>query len=634
MRPLLDSIDGPEDLKGLSPSQLKTLATEVRRLIIDVVSRNGGHLSSNLGVVELTIALHYCFDFLKDRLIWDVSHQCYAHKILTGRRDLFQTLRRKGGLSGFACPDESGFDPFAFGHAGASVSAGLGLASALAAGRGEGADGPRVVAVIGDGAIASGMPLEALNHAGEVGADLLVILNDNKMSISPTIGAFARYLDKMRASTPYMGIKREVHDLLSRWPQAREGVEGLLHRVKDGVQTALTPGGLFVELGLHYFGPVDGHETDELIEALEHVKTVRGPVLLHVLTEKGRGFDPASSDPAAFHSSGRFEMKNGKVAATECDEELVRAKKERSYSDVIGETLMELAAEDERIVAITAAMPAGTGLKGFAERFPDRFYDVGICEQHGVGFAGGLAAGGMRPVACIYSTFLQRAFDQAFHDVALQGAPVLFCIDRAGLVGSDGPTHHGCWDVALFCSLPGFVVMAPRDEIEGAAMVRWALQQDCPCAIRYPKEALPGPLGPEPEDLAVGKAEVLREGAGAAVIAYGAMVRRALEAADLIAGEGGPAVTVVNARFAKPLDEETILDVVGRHEVVLLAEDHGPAGGFASAILSMLAQRGARSDHVRRAGLPDSFIPHATREEQFAGLRLDAAGLAARLRET
>ncbi len=622
MAELLPSIDGPDDLRLLRRSQLEKLAGEVRRLIIEVVSRNRGHLASNLGTVELTLALHRCFDFRRDRLVWDCGHQCYAHKIVTGRRDEFPTLRQAGGISGFADRAESPYDTFSFGHTATSISAALGMACAdatLGAGR-------RIVAVIGDGAIASGMAFEALNHAGEVGRDLLVVLNDNKMSISRSVGAIARYLSKVRASVPYGDLKQEVHDLLAVVPRVGSTVDGLVARLREGVQSALTPGGLFVELGFHYYGPVNGHDLGELIDTFEHLKRMRGPVLLHVLTEKGHGFRPASADPTKFHSSRRFELNNGSL----CNEEPPAG---TSYSAAFGEALCELAAEDERIVAITAAMPDGTGLAPFAERFPDRFYDVGICEQHGAGLAGGLCAGGARPVFAVYSVFLQRAHDQLFHDVALQAEPVVFCIDRAGLVGSDGPTHHGLHDVAWCRALPGFVVMAPKDGAELRRMLELAMAGEAPTAIRYPRELLPDGEAPgEATPFEVGRGEVLREGERAAIVAYGATVRRALEAARLLREEDGLAVTVVNARFARPLDVELLMRVFAEHEAVLLAEDHCVAGGFGSAVLEALAERGVAPGRVELAGVPTESVVHATREEQLSRLALDGPGLAGRVR--
>jgi 1-deoxy-D-xylulose-5-phosphate synthase len=631
---MLDSIESPDDIRTLTISQLRRLAEEIRELIIEVVSNNGGHLASNLGVVELTLALHYCHDFLRDRLVWDVSHQAYAHKILTGRRDEFPTLRQKGGISGFTRREESPYDSFTFGHTGTSVSAGLGLSCALESADQKG----RVVAVIGDGAIASGMPFEALNHAAETDQDLLVVLNDNKMSISPSVGGVARYLSKIRASGPYVGIKREVKDIVGHWQRALEGLDKIYGRLSEGVQTALTPGGLFVELGFDYYGPVDGHDLDELVDTFQHMKRLEGPVLLHVLTQKGHGFEPAREDPTGFHSSGTFDLKDGEIVCTVDDgkeeegEALEPDEEERSWSEAMGATLVKVAGEDGRIAAITAAMCGGTGLDAFARLYPDRFYDVGICEQHGVGFAGGLATGGMRPVVCIYSTFLQRARDQIFHDVALQKVPVLFGIDRAGLVGNDGPTHHGISDIAMFRGLPGVVVMDPADAPELEQMVRLALEQDRPTVIRYPREKVSaGPLG-RSEAFDIGQAAVLREGPDGAILAYGALVPRALAAADLLAEEGLE-TTVVNPRFAKPLDTETITEVVGGHPAVILAEDHVAPGGFGAGVLEALAQEGVPADHVRLAAVPDRFVEHAPREQQLADLRLDGPGLAERVRE-
>jgi 1-deoxy-D-xylulose-5-phosphate synthase len=621
MGTLLDSINGPADLRGLGRADLRKLAAEIRQLIIDVVSRNRGHLASNLGTVELAVALHRCFDFGHDCLIWDCGHQAYAHKILTGRRDGFHTLRQAGGVSGFADKRESPYDAFSFGHTATSISAAVGMACAdktLGTKR-------RIVAVIGDGAMASGMAFEALNHAGELRQDLLIVLNDNKMSISHTVGAIARYLSKIRASTPYADIKQEVQDLLGLVPLVGERFEGLLTRLREGVQSALTPGGLFVDLGFHYYGPVNGHDIGELVDTFGHLKRIRGPVLLHVLTEKGHGFDPASADPTRFHSSRRFELANGSLCSEEAPEGL-------SYSAVFGRALCEMAERDSRIVAITAAMPDGTGLSEFAERFPDRFYNVGICEQHAVGLANGLSAGGLRPVFAVYSTFLQRAYDQLFHDVALQGEPVVFCIDRAGLVGNDGPTHHGLNDIAYCRSMPGFVVMAPKDSAELRRMLELAFGGDQPAVIRYPRETVPDVAEAGLPQFAVGEAEVCLEGQGGALIAYGAAVPRAMEAARILREEDGLEITVVNARFAQPLDTDTIAATVEGHDAVLLAEDHSVVGGFGSAVLEALAAAGVAAAHVQQAAVPLELIVAASRGEQLAQLELDGPGLAARLR--
>ena len=584
-----------------------------------MVSHNQGHLASNLGVVELTVALHYCFDFLKDRLVWDVGHQGYAHKILTGRRERFATLRMKDGISGFVDKTESPYDAFSFGHTGTSISAALGMSCGD---KMSGAD-RRVVAVIGDGALASGMPFEALNHAGELNQDLLIVLNDNEMSISRSVGAVGRYLSKIGASASYADVKHEVRELLEAIPPFGRHLEDLLRRIKEGVQAALTPGGLFVELGFHYFGPVDGHDLGQLIDAFEHVKRVKGPVLLHVLTRKGYGFDPAKADPTRFHSSARFEMENGSIRWEETGGV--------SYSEAFGDALLQLAQEDPHIVAITAAMPDGTGLSRFAERFPGRFFNVGICEQHAVGFANGLVASGVKPVVAVYSTFLQRAFDQLFHDVSLQDSGVVFCLDRAGLVGHDGASHHGLYDIAYCRPLPGFVLMAPADRTELVWMLRLALDSGRPCAIRYPREQAPGPgEGEADATFSIGEGETVLAGPDLAIIAYGAMVRRALEAAEILKSQGGAAVTVINARFAKPLDRELICRAVAEHEAVIVAEDHALAGGFGSAVLEALAAEGVDASHVELAGLPDRPIRHASREEQLHALRLDGQGLADR----
>ncbi len=621
MTTILDTINEPADLRRLDMAQLDRLAGEVRGLIIDVVSRNRGHLASNLGVVELTLAMHYCYDFLQDRLIWDCGHQAYAHKILTGRRDRFDTLRQKDGVSGFADRKESLYDAFTFGHTATSISSALGMACADAAtGKGR-----RIVAVIGDGAMASGMAFEALNHAGGLGRDLLVILNDNKMSISHSVGAIARYLSRIRTSRPYTGVRHELQEVISRLPVVGDTFEGMLDRVAEGIQTALTPGGLFVELGFHYYGPVNGHSVRELVDTFRQLKRIRGPILLHVLTEKGHGFEPASKDPTKFHSSRRFEVSNG----TLCGEEPPSG---QSYSSVFGDAICAMAQKDERIVAITAAMPDGTGLGPFSKEFPDRFYDVGICEQHATGFAAGLCAGGMRPIFAVYSTFLQRAFDQVHHDVALQEAPVVFCVDRAGLVGSDGPTHHGLYDITYCRAMPGMVVMAPKDAPELRRMLRLALAGEAPALIRYPRESVSDEEAQtEAAEFAVGQAEVCRQGADAAIIALGPMVGRALEAARILKDEHGLEVTVVNARFVRPLDGATIAKVVREHPAVLTAEDHCVAGGFGSAVLEHLTAEGIDATHVRLAGVPVEFITHATREEQFQSLRLNPRGLAARL---
>ncbi|MBE3070058.1 MAG: 1-deoxy-D-xylulose-5-phosphate synthase, partial [Planctomycetes bacterium] len=468
---LLDHIESPEDLKGMTPADLARLAEEIRALITETVGVHGGHLASNLGVVDLTLALHYVFDFSKDHLVWDVGHQCYAHKILTGRREAFRGLRTAGGASGFPCPAESPYDVFRTGHAGASISTALGLALAeKAAGT-----GVRTTAVIGDGAVGTGLAFEAMNHAGDVGADLLVVLNDNQMAISPTVGALARYLTRMRTTPAYGDLKQDVRQMLGRLPMGHQ-LSRAIHTFKDAVKEAVVPDHMFEHLGFRCFGPVDGHDVDELIEALREVGQLSGPLLLHVQTTKGRGFAPAAEKPDAWHSAKPFTEHNGQVVAE------AEAPAAAHWTDAAVDTLMTLARTDERLVAITAAMPEGTGLLRFAHRYPDRFFDVGICEQHAVALAGGMAKGGLRPVVAIYSTFLQRGYDQLFHDVALQGLPVVILVDRAGLVGADGPTHQGLYDIAYLRHLPGFVLAAPADRAELAGLLGLAIASGGPWA--------------------------------------------------------------------------------------------------------------------------------------------------------
>jgi 1-deoxy-D-xylulose-5-phosphate synthase len=622
MADLLDSINSPADLAPLADDEMAQLASEIRRRIIEVVSCNQGHLASNLGAVELTLALHAEFDFARDKLVWDCGHQTYTHKILTGRRDRFSTLRQEGGITGYAdkneCPE---WDSFSFGHTATSISTALGLACA----REHGADDDWVVAVIGDGAMASGMAFEAMNHAGALDRRLLVVLNDNRMSISRSVGAFAQYFSKLRASTSYTGLRDEIRDLVGRLPVVGETIDSLADRLSGGIQAALTPGGLFVELGFGYYGPINGHRIGQLRDTIRHLKRMKGPVLLHLLTEKGRGFAPAVDDPTRFHSAGRFEWEDDTVSSEE-------PSSGTSYSSVFGAELCRQATADKRIVAITAAMPGGTGLLDFGEKFRDRLHDVGICEQHATGFAAGLCAGGLRPVFAVYSTFLQRAFDQMFHEVSLQRLPVVFCVDRAGLVGSDGPTHHGLLDIAMGRSLPGFVLMAPSCAADLRRMMQLALAGDSPAMIRYPRESVPDEDEPGAATFDMGQAGVLRRGPDGAIIAYGIAAIRASAAAAIMAETDGLEITVVDARFARPLDTSVIFDVVRNSPAVLLAEDHCIAGGFGSEVLEQLVAAGMDTRHVRQVGVPREFILHAAREVQLSNCGLDAEGLAERLR--
>jgi len=627
MSDLLATIDSPDDVRALPLAELPHLAAEIRRLIIETVATNSGHLASNLGTVELTLALCRCFDFKTAAVVWDVGHQAYTYKIITGRRVSFRTLRQPGGLSGFPKRTESPFDHFTTGHAGASLSTALGLALARQAA----GDPGRVIAVIGDGAIASGMPFEALNHIGDVQANLLVILNDNRMSISQTIGAMAKHLNRLRTARVYTGAKREVHQALRRLPGLGPRVENAIGLIKESLKFGFVREHLFTDLGLNYFGPVDGHDFDTLIETLDEIKALEGPVMLHVVTEKGRGFEPATRDPTAFHSATPRTFRNGTGTVREkvdAGERLIR-----SYTDAFAGALTRLAAEDERVVAVTAAMCAGCGLTAFERTYPDRLFDCGICEPHAVGLAAGLAAGGRKPVLAIYSTFLQRAYDQVFQEIALQTADVVIAIDRAGVVGSDGPTHHGVFDIAYLRHLPGLVLMAPRDGDELAAMLRWALAHKGPVVVRYPRDDLPvfEGLTVKPP-MALGRAEPIIEGTDATILAYGAPVKAAVQAAGLLAERHGVSAGVVNARFAKPVDAAAVQRALERTPLLVTVEDHALTGGFGSAVLEMAAERGWDTTRIARLGVPDRFVEHAPRRQLLGDLGLDAAGIAGAVR--
>ncbi|MFO8014010.1 MAG: 1-deoxy-D-xylulose-5-phosphate synthase [Phycisphaerae bacterium] len=616
---LLDQIDSPRNLRGLSGQDLERLASEIRALITRTVAARGGHLASNLGVVDLTLALHRTYDFARDHLVWDVGHQCYAHKILTGRREAFEGLRTASGASGFPNPAESPYDAFRTGHAGASVSTALGLALAeQAAGT-----GVRTVAVIGDGALASGIALEAMNHAGDAAADLLVVLNDNEMAISPTVGALARHLTRLRATPAYGNLKRDVHDVLDHVPMG-DLLSRSIHTFKDVLKEAVVPEHMFERLGFRCYGPVDGHDIADLLEVLEELQGLPGPVLLHVVTQKGRGFQPAAEKPEAWHSASPFTERNGQVMT---DREPAGPE---TWTRAAVDALLALAEADERLVAITAAMPEGSGLVRFAHRYPDRFFDVGICEQHAVGLAAGLARGGRRPVVGIYSTFLQRAYDQLFHEIAIQHLPVVFLVDRAGLVGADGPTHHGLYDVAYLRHLPGFTVAAPADRGELAGMLRLATEAEGPWAVRYPRDRVPAAALAD-EAVRPGRGAVVREGAGGAVLALGATVGSAVEAAGRLA-EDGVEVAVASARFVRPLDTDLLANLLAEQPWVLTVEDAAAAGGFGAAVLEAAEAMGLDASKIRRAAVEDEIVEHDTRAAQLAGQGLDADGLTERMR--
>jgi 1-deoxy-D-xylulose-5-phosphate synthase len=609
----LKGIQSPADLKRLPLEALPELAAELRERIIHVVSENGGHLAPSLGTVELTIALHYVLDTPRDILIWDVGHQCYGHKILTGRNDRFDTIRREGGLSGFPRRAEGPYDPFGTAHASTAISSALGFACA----RDLRHEGHRVVAIVGDGALTGGLAFEGLNQAGVVGSDLLVILNDNSMSISPNVGAIARYLTRLGTTPVYRRLETDVWELLGKIP-AGGVARKLARRIKEGMKNLLVPNILFEEFGFKYYGPIDGHDLPTLIEVLRQLGEVKGPVLLHTLTRKGKGYKLAEEDARKFHGVGSFDKLTGAS---------VKKATTPTYTEIYGQTLAELAGRDARLVAITAAMADGTGLAKFALQYPDRFHDVGIAEQHATCFAAGLAAAGMRPFATIYSTFLQRAYDQIVHDVAVQGLPVRFAMDRAGLVGEDGATHHGLFDIAYFRCLPGTVLLAPKDENEFRRMlVTMAAHDKGPIAIRYPRGSGIGvALDPDPKPIPIGEAELLRPGTELLLVAYGSMVAPALRAAELLAARGIDA-GVINARFAKPLDERLILDWARRVGRVATIEEAALPGGFGDAVLELLAAQASADVRVRCFGVPDRFFDHGTRDAllRMAGLTPDA----------
>ena len=598
-RSLLGGIRSPSDLKSLSIKDLTQLAEEVRREIICTVAQNGGHLAASLGCVELTLALHYVFDAPRDVIIWDVGHQSYTHKLITGRRERFLTLRQHGGISGFPRRSESPYDAFGTGHASTSVSAALGLA----VGRSMKKEKGKVIAVIGDGSMTGGMAFEGLNQAGYLERDLVVVLNDNEMSIAPNVGALSAFLSRKKTSKLAVRLRREVRNFLNSVPGIGRDILQLVRRGEDSLMSFFTPGMLFEALKFEYIGPMNGHRLDRLIETFTNVTHVEGPVLVHVITTKGKGYEPAECDPSRFHGLGRFEVTTG---------EPVTGEGPPSYTQVFGQTLVKLAREDGRIIAITAAMPEGTGLSQFASRYPDRFFDVGICEQHAVTFAAGLAVEGFRPVVAIYSTFLQRAYDQVLHDVCLQNLPVVFILDRGGLVGEDGATHQGLFDLSYLRHLPNMVLMAAADENELQSMLKTALAHDGPVAIRYPRGAGLGvPMDAEPDLLPLGKGKLVRRGRDLAILAIGNRVAPALEAAMVLEVQGIKAA-VVNCRFVKPLDRDLILRVAGDTGHLVTVEENVLQSGFGSAVLELLADEGLTDVKVVRLGVADQFVEHAS----------------------
>lgn len=620
MYALLNRIEKPEDVKALTVRGLEQLASELRHFIIDTVSQNGGHLAPNLGTVELTLALYSVFSFPEDKLVWDVGHQAYTHKILTGRRDAFKTLRKKGGITGFPNRSESVYDAFGVGHASTSISAALGMALARDA-KGE---KNQVIAVIGDGALTGGESFEALNNAGDLGTKLIVILNDNEMSIDANVGAMSEYLSRIRIAPQYARAKRDMGSLLMSIPHIGDKVYKTASHLKDGVRSVLVPGSLFEEMGFHYIGPIDGHNIGLLEEVLASAKEMEGPVLIHIHTVKGKGYKPAEQAPEKFHGVGCFDPSTGKSAK--------KAGCAPSYTSVFSKALVDLAKDRPDILAITAAMPSGTGLKAFGQAYPKRFFDVGIAEEHAMTLAAGMAAAGMHPVIALYSTFAQRAYDQLIHDVCLQNLPVTLCLDRAGLVGEDGPTHHGVFDLSYLRQMPNMCVMAPKDEEELRHMLATAIAIEGPAAVRYPRGAGLGvPLTDSLETLPVGKAEVLQEEGTIAFLAVGTMVEKAKEAAAILKEEGIEAA-VVNMRFIKPLDTELLGEMARTKKLLITAEENVLAGGFGSAVAEYLADHGIEVP-LLRFGIPDRFIEQGTRCELLSLCGLQPDEMAERIRE-
>jgi 1-deoxy-D-xylulose-5-phosphate synthase len=622
----LSEINSPADLRQLRIEDLQEVADEVRAFIIDTCSRVGGHTGASLGAVELAVAMHYVFDTPHDKLVWDVGHQAYAHKILTGRRDQLHTIKQYGGLSGFLRRDESEYDTFGAGHASTSLSAALGMAIA----RDKKKEDFHVCALIGDSSLAGGMAMEAINQAGHLKSRLIVLLNDNEMSIAPAVGGLARYLNRIKGAQSYQHLKEEIGETLESVPGFGHSLRKAAKSFKDAIAAAVLPGALVNELGFKYIGYVDGHNVAQLVRALEEAKKIDdGPVIVHALTTKGKGFPNPEKNYYAYHATGPFDPKTG--APVKSNKVLPP-----TYTEIFGRTMCELMADDEKIVALTAAMPDGTGVDKILEKFPERAFDVGIAEQHAVTFCAGLACEGLKPVAAIYSTFLQRAFDQVIHDVCLQDLNVTLAMDRAGIVGADGPTHHGLLDIAYLRSYPNIVLMAPKDEAEMRDMILTAIEHPGAAALRYPRgNGFGVDISEKPKRIEIGKAEILRDGAGeAAILAYGSMVYPALEAAKNLARDGIEA-TVINARFVKPLDAELILALAESNRVIVTVEEAYLAGGFGSAVMELLEENGML-DRVKivRMGVPDRIVTHGDAKLLLAKYGLDADGIYNKVKET
>jgi len=608
MDEILNTINSPRDLKKLSLPEMTQLANEIRQLLVKSVAKCGGHLASNLGVVELSLALHMVFDSPEDKIIWDVGHQAYVHKILTGRREQMSTLRQYGGISGFPKVEESEHDAFNTGHSSTSISAALGMALA----RDLQGQSNSVVAVIGDGALTAGMAFEALNHAGQEDSDLIVVLNDNEMSISKNVGAMSAYLNRLRTDPSYSRTKEEIESVLNRIPGIGPNLARAAGKFKDTVKYLMVPGIIFEELGFTYIGPVNGHDLAELKAVLSNIKKMKGPILLHTITQKGKGYEPAFQKPDIFHGVGPFDVDTG----TQLKKSL------KTYTEIFGDFMLNRAQRDNKLVAITAAMTSGTGLFEFSRQFPERFFDVGICEQHAVTLAAGMASSGLRPVVAVYSTFLQRAYDQIVHDVALQKLPVIFAIDRAGLVGEDGPTHHGAFDFSYLRHIPNLTIMAPADENELVDMLHSAFSMEGPVAIRYPRGVGEGVrIKSERQLLEPGQSRLIVEGQDLAIIAIGRGVSIGRDVVDILAGKGVNPL-LVDARFVKPLDRRVIAGAAQKYRRLLTIEDNSRAGGFGSAIGEMLAEEGIDAELLHIA-LPDEFVEHGRVELLFEQLNMN-----------
>lgn len=617
---ILERINGPADLHELSMEELTQLAAEIRQRIVDVVAKNGGHLASNLGVTEITIALHHCFDFSRDRLLWDVGHQCYPHKLLTGRNKRFDTLRRVGGISGFPDTCESEYDLFNVGHAGTAIATAVGLARGDQAMKRD----TRIVSLVGDASIVNGLSFEGLNQAGVLKRQFLVVLNDNKWGIAPTQGGLAAYLAKFRASNVYEEVKEKLTRYLGRLPVVGKPMVGALDHLRQAIKATVSPHQIFEQMGFIYAGPFDGHDLPCLINLLSYLKDVQHPILLHIHTDKGKGCDFASAEPGRFHSPTPFTIDDDKVT--------ILKGRGKGWTAAFADALIEVARTDDKVHALTAAMPDGTGLDKFAKAHPDRCWDIGIAESCVVDVAAGMCKAGLRPVVAIYSTFLQRAFDQIFQEVVFQGLPVVFCLDRAGLVGGDGAVHHGFLDIAFLRSFPHMVLLAPADEAELLAALKFAVALDRPTAIRYPRDDVPEPLGPCPP-FELGRSRTVREGGDAIVIGYGATVSHALDASELLAADN-ISIRVINARFAKPIDEQMLVESLTAGIPVITVEDHSLAGGFGSAVLEAAQTLGLPTERIVRLGLPaEQFVSHGTRTGQLAECGIDAAGIAATVLE-